>query len=34
MRALAALNRALAARAELVVEVVCGVPNVLKGELP
>ena len=34
MRALAALNLALAARAELVVEVVCGVPNVLKGGLP
>lgn len=33
MKALARLNRALAARAELVVEVVCGLPNVLKGEL-
>ena len=31
---LAALNRELAARADLVVEVVCGLPNVLKGELP
>ena len=34
MRALADLNRELAARADLVVEVVCGLPNVLKGELP
>ena len=34
MRALAELNRALAARADLVVEVVCGLPNILKGELP
>ena len=34
MRALADLNRALAVRADLVVEVVCGLPNVLKGELP
>lgn len=33
MYSLAWLNRALAARAELVVEVVCGLPNVLKGEL-
>lgn len=33
MRALADLNRALAARADLTVEVVCGLPNVLKGEL-
>ena len=34
MRALAELNRALAARADLVVEVVCSLPNILKGELP
>ena len=34
MRALADLNRALAARADLAGEVVCGLPNVLKGELP
>ena len=34
MRLLADLNRALAARADLAVEVVCGLPNVLKGELP
>ena len=34
MRALAAFNRNLAARADLAVEVVCGLPNVLKGELP
>jgi len=34
MRALADLNRGLAARADLVVEVVCGLPNILKGELP
>lgn len=34
LRALAALNRALAARADLAVEVVCGLPSVLKGELP
>ena len=32
--ALARLNRALAARADTVVEVVCGLPNLLKGELP
>ena len=32
--AFARLNRELAAEAELVVEVVCGLPNVLKGELP
>lgn len=31
MRELARLNRALAAQADLVVEVVCGLPNVLKG---
>ena len=34
LRALALLNRELAARAELVVEVVCGLPQVWKGELP
>ena len=34
MRALADLNRELAARADLVVEVVCTLPNILKGELP
>ena len=34
MRTLADLNRELAARAELAVEVVCGLPNVLKGSLP
>ena len=34
MRALADLNRELAARADLAVEVVCTLPNVLKGELP
>ena len=34
MRALADLNRWLAARADLAVEVVCGLPNVLKGKLP
>ena len=33
LRELAALNRWLAAEAELAVEVVCGLPNVLKGEL-
>ena len=31
LRLLAALNRKLAARADLVVEVVCGLPDVLKG---
>ena len=31
---LALLNRCLAERADLAVEVVCGLPNVLKGELP
>lgn len=31
---LARLNRELAAKADLVVEVLCGLPNVLKGELP
>ena len=34
MKNLAVLNRELAARADLAVEVVCGLPNVLKGELP
>lgn len=34
MRSLADLNRELAARADLVVEVVCTLPNILKGELP
>ena len=34
MKNLALLNRELAERADLVVEVVCGLPNVLKGELP
>ena len=34
MKELAALNRELAARADLVAELVCGLPNVLKGELP
>ena len=34
MRALADLNRELAAQADLVVEVVCGLLNILKGELP
>ena len=31
---LARLNRQLAAEADLVVELVCGLPNLLKGELP
>lgn len=34
MKNLAALNCELAARADLVVEIVCGLPNLLKGELP
>lgn len=34
MRLLARLNREIAARADLAVELVCGMPNVLKGELP
>lgn len=34
LRELAALNRELAARADVVAEIVCGLPNVLKGELP
>ena len=31
LEAMASLNRALARRADRVVEVVCGLPNVLKG---
>lgn len=34
LRELGAVNRTLAARADRVVEVVCGCPNVLKGRLP
>ena len=34
LKELARLNRALAARADLAVELVCGLPNVLKGKLP
>ena len=34
LKNLAQLNRMLAAEAELVVEIVCGLPNVLKGRLP
>ncbi len=34
IKELAALNRELAAGADLAVELVCGLPNVLKGELP
>ena len=34
LRDLAALNRELARRADLVIEMVCGVPHMLKGELP
>ena len=34
MRLLADLNRELASRADLAVEVVCGLPNILKGEQP
>ncbi len=34
LRELAQLNRSLAARADLAAEMVCGLPNVLKGELP
>ncbi|MBR1456573.1 MAG: bifunctional adenosylcobinamide kinase/adenosylcobinamide-phosphate guanylyltransferase [Oscillospiraceae bacterium] len=33
LRELARLNRLLAARADCVVELVCGLPNVLKGEV-
>ena len=32
LRQLALLNRALAKKADLVAEIVCGLPNVLKGE--
>lgn len=34
LRNLARLNRELAREADLVTEVVCGLPNVLKGKLP
>ena len=34
LRNLAMLNRELAREADLVAEVVCGLPNVLKGKLP
>ena len=34
MRDLADLNRALAARADFAAEIVCSLPNLLKGELP
>ena len=34
LRLLAMLNRRLAEEADLAVEVVCGLPNVLKGRLP
>ena len=34
MKQLAKLNRALAEQAGMVAELVCGLPNVLKGELP
>ena len=34
LRELARINRELASRADRVVEVVCGLPNVLKGEKP
>ena len=34
MRLLAGLNRELAARADLAAELVCGLANILKGELP
>ena len=34
LRNLALLNRELAREADLVAEVVCGLPNVLKGKLP
>lgn len=33
LRTLAGINRQLAKRADLVIEVVCGVPDILKGEL-
>ena len=31
LRALAAINRLLAARADTVAEIICGLPNYLKG---
>ena len=34
LRELAALGRELAARADVVIETVCGLPNILKGRLP
>lgn len=34
LKELARLNRELAARSDLCVELVCGLPHVLKGELP
>ena len=34
LRNLAMLNREFAREADLVTEVVCGLPNVLKGNLP
>ena len=34
LRNLALLNREFAREADLVTEVVCGLPNVLKGKLP
>ena len=34
LQTLAGLNRSLAAKADLVIEVVCGLPDVWKGELP
>ena len=34
LRELARINRALAERADTVIEVVCGLPNVLKGGNP
>ena len=33
LRALAEINRVLAERADTVIEILCGMPNVLKGEL-
>ena len=34
LKNLAILNREIASRADLVAEIVCGIPHVLKGELP
>lgn len=34
LRSLAAWNREIAREADLVIEIVCGLPNVLKGALP